>query len=92
MTRHPKRLRGCDSTLDPLSDEEGDIHISAASNAMTGETKYTYVQSTLKRVCVQANSDFPPIGSSSKTELNPPEPSEATKSNKEDTAKCKQVR
>lgn len=55
---HGKRVRGGFGAVDPLSDEETEIDISAISNSASGELKYSYIKSTSKRAKMNSCSKF----------------------------------
>ena len=98
---HGKRVRGGFGAVDPLSDEETEIDISAISNSASGELKYSYIKSTSKRAKTNSCSNFqPPSVPSSILASNPTSSSERvplsssqeTQSNQKEAGKCLQVR
>jgi len=99
---HPrgKHVRGGFGAVDPLSDEETEIDISAISNPACGELKYSYTKTTSKcaKTSLSSNSQPPSVPSSiiasNPTSSSGPIPlssSQETKSNQKEEGKCPQV-
>jgi hypothetical protein len=100
---HPrgKRVRGGFGAVDPLSDEETEIDISAISNSASGELKYSYAKTTSKHTKTNSGSNSQPssvpssILASNPTSSSEPVPlssSQETQSNQKEARKCPQVR
>jgi hypothetical protein len=96
---HRKRVRGGLGAVDPLSDEETEIDISAASLA-SGGIKYSYTKTTFKRTKPNAHSTsqlpsiLPSNLASNSVSSEGPAPlisSPGTKSKEKETGKCPQV-